>query len=309
MGWINRLLLLLSFGGLCMLTGCPVCRTAACVTNSDSVSEVITFRLPDVPSTLQDPVDRADYLAIHYWDHFDFADTVLIGRPDVSEQAFVDFLSVLPYTRNAAAAIDTLYTRASAENTALYYFIELGNKYLYEPNSPMYDEDLNIFVLQSLVDNPRIAAIDKLRPRKLLEMALKNRPGDMAADFEFLGRDGIKRRMSGLTAEYTLLYFYDPSCDECERVKERLASAPIVGDMLQAGRLVVLSVSVAGDNEAWRSLNVPKGWTDGRDFGERLVRDAVYDLKAMPTLYLLDREKRILLKDASAEQVGEMLGK
>ena len=162
-------------------------------------------------------------------------------------------------------------------------------------------------VLQSLVDNPRIAALDTLRPRKLLEMVLKNRPGDMAADFEFLGHNGVKRRMSDLTAEYTLLYFYDPTCDECERVKERLASAPIVGDMLQAGRLIVLSVSVAGDADAWRCQDVPKGWTDGRDPGERLVRNAVYDLKAMPTLYLLDREKRVLLKDASAEQVEEYL--
>ena len=33
----------------------------------------------------------------------------------------------------------------------------------------------------------------------------------------------------------------------------------------------------------------------------------VYDLKAMPTLYLLDAEKRVILKDASFEQVEERL--
>ena len=114
-------------------------------------------------------------------------------------------------------------------------------------------------------------------------------------------------RFDEIDAEYTLLYFYDPTCDECGRVKERLASTPIVGDMLQSGRLDVLSVSVAGDDEVWRRMDVPKGWTDGRDPGERLVRNAVYDLKAMPTLYLLDPEKRVLLKDASAEQVEEYL--
>ncbi len=313
MVWINRLLpfVLLCVSGT--LAGCPTHRSAASengMAADAGMAEAVGkpgFRLPDVPPTLRDPADRADYLAVHYWDHFDFADTTLIGRPEVSEQAFVDFLSVLPYTRNAAAAVDTLYTRASAGTSMLYYFIELGDKYLYEPNSPMHDEELHILVLQSLVDNPRIAAIDKLRPRKLLEMALKNRPGDAAADFEYLGRDGVKRRMSGLAAEYTLLYFYDPTCDECERVRERLASAQIVGDMLQNGRLVVLSVSVAGDADAWRRQNVPKGWMDGRDVGERLVRNAVYDLKAMPTLYLLDPQKRVLLKDASAGQVEEYL--
>jgi len=33
----------------------------------------------------------------------------------------------------------------------------------------------------------------------------------------------------------------------------------------------------------------------------------VYDLKAMPTLYLLDAEKRVILKDALFEQVEERL--
>lgn len=66
------------------------------------------FRLPDVPVTLTAPEDRAAYLSLHYWDHFDFADTSLISRPEITEQAFVDFLGILPYTDRAQAAIDTL---------------------------------------------------------------------------------------------------------------------------------------------------------------------------------------------------------
>ena len=54
------------------------------------------FRLPDMPVTLTAPGDRAAYLSLHYWDHFDFADTSLISRPEITEQAFVDFISILP---------------------------------------------------------------------------------------------------------------------------------------------------------------------------------------------------------------------
>lgn len=323
MARIDRFLSLLLLCGGCALTGCPECRTAERTGNPGSAASAAGsgfaaepesgvpgaagFRLPDVPAALRDPTDRADYLALHYWDHFDFADTASIARPEVSEQAFVDFLSVLPYTRNAAAAIDTLYTRAAVGTEVLYYFIGLGDKYLYEPNSPMRDEQLHILMLRSLIANPRIGEVDKLRPRSLLEIALKNRPGDRAADFSFLGRDGCQRRMSQLEAEYTLLYFYDPTCDECERVKTQLASSPTICTMVRSGRLTVLSVSVAG-GAAWRGMAVPQGWTDGCDASERLVRDGVYDLKAMPTLYLLDSGKRVLLKDASAGQVEARLG-
>lgn len=36
----------------------------------------------------------------------------------------------------------------------LYHFIGLSDKYLYEPNSPMHDEELHILVLRALLDNP-----------------------------------------------------------------------------------------------------------------------------------------------------------
>lgn len=33
----------------------------------------------------------------------------------------------------------------------------------------------------------------------------------------------------------------------------------------------------------------------------------LYDLKAIPTLYLLDKDKTVLLKDATAEEIEEYL--
>ena len=165
------------------------------------------FRLPDVPVTLTAPEDRAAYLSLHYWDHFDFADTSLISRPEITEQAFVDFLGILPYTDRAQAAIDTLFRRAATGQEMLYHFIGLSDKYLYEPNSPMHDEELHILVLRALLDNPCLSDTDKIRPRHLLEMALKNRPGDVATDFTVVCRDGRSRRLSDIKAGYVLVYF------------------------------------------------------------------------------------------------------
>ena len=208
--------------------------------------ETKTFRLPDVPDTLTAPEDRAAYLSLHYWDHFDFADTSLISRPEITEQAFVDFASVLPYTPKAQQAVDTLFSRTLAEKEMFYHFIALADKYLYEPNSPMHDEELHILVLRALVNNPRLDEADKLRPRYLLEMALKNRPGDVAADFIVTCRNGKRVCLSEIKAEHTLLYFNDPDCEDCRRVKERLASSPTVNRLLESGRLKLLSICVEG---------------------------------------------------------------
>ena len=50
--------------------------------------------LPEIPDSLSAPEERAEYLCLHWWDGFDFADTTLISKPRITEQAFVDFLSV-----------------------------------------------------------------------------------------------------------------------------------------------------------------------------------------------------------------------
>lgn len=265
------------------------------------------FRLPDIPDTLTTPGERADYLTRHYWDRFDFADTTLIARPEITEQAFVDFLSVLPYTRQAQAAVDTLVERTLVCKTMFYHFVELADKYLYEPNSPMHDEELHILVLRALVGNPRVEELDKLRPRRLLDLALRNRPGDPAADFVFTDRDGRRRRLTDIEAEYLLLYFNDPECDECRSMKERLAASPTLGGLLESGRLEVLSICVEGRTAAWERATFPARWIDGCDAEQRLTRDGLYDLKAMPTLYLLDADKRVLLKDAPLDRIESHL--
>ena len=80
----------------------------ACNARAQAPAAPVPFRLPDIPAVLTAPEDRAAYLSVHYWDHFDFKDPSLIERAEVTEQAFVDFISILPYAGNAPAAVDTL---------------------------------------------------------------------------------------------------------------------------------------------------------------------------------------------------------
>ena len=53
------------------------------------------FTLPDIPPLLVTSEARASYLAAHYWQGFNFRDTALISRPEVTEQALADFLDIL----------------------------------------------------------------------------------------------------------------------------------------------------------------------------------------------------------------------
>lgn len=58
-------------------------------------SEPKMFRTVDVPMLLDTPEQRAEYVAKNYWNHFDFSDTSYVDLPEVTEQAFADYVNLL----------------------------------------------------------------------------------------------------------------------------------------------------------------------------------------------------------------------
>jgi hypothetical protein len=72
---------------------------------------------------------------------------------------------------------------------------------------------------------------------------------------------------------------------------------------LSRRQLALLAVYTEGDEELWRSAldKFPAGWQVGNDASTAIRGRLLYDLKAMPTLYLLDGAHTVLLKDPSYE--------
>ena len=51
----------------------------------------------------------------------------------------------------------------------------------------------------------------------------------------------------------------------------------------------------------------PSWWISAYDKGPKILNGDIYDLKAIPTLYLLDGAKTVMLKDAPVEEVVSAL--
>lgn len=289
---------------------------------------------PAIPASLTDPEKRVEYLAVHYWDHYDFADTTLMRNADYTEQAFVDFIYLLPNVSETSVrhAVGTLIGSAAADPAMFGHFTELAEQYLYDPNSPMRSEELYIPFLEAVIALPSVDSLLKIRPRYQLAMALKNRPGAVASDFTYATAAGKTGRLSALRSDYTLILFYDPDCPDCKRVKQYITDSQVFGKLiagqdgnspvfpegerpLSGGRngggksLTVLAIYPDADFDAWRShlSQMPPAWTVGCDKAQALRGKELYDLKAIPTLYLLDGGKRVIFKDAPVEQIEAWL--
>lgn len=274
-----------------------------------------SFPFPEIPAMLTQPEERKAYLLEHYWDQFNFADTALVNNRGVTEQGFVNQISLLADGATPEKVIreslKNWCSRFMPEAQARQAMMQLADDYLYNPNSPFYNEGLYGVYLETMLEvlpeeDARRSSFDfKLR------LLRRNNVGDKATDFAYYLPDGQKKSLAATSVKGNrlLLVFYDPECESCHEVLRAMTADASLAEAVKAGRVTVLAVYTEGNQEAWKKglADMPEGWIIGTD-RQQVKEEALYDLKAMPSLYLLDGRKRVLLKDAPLGQIRDVLG-
>lgn len=297
----------------CSAAACGHKRAAA--TTADTAQEPVaapeteharTFPMPEAPAILQSVKETEEYLLLHYWEAASLSDTTWLGDADVLEEAFVRFIAAAQAFPDRETSLQAVRNMMKALPTATapdvtHLLTGFADKYLYDPNSPLRNEDMYIEVLRGQIDDPALDDLYKIAPRERLRMALKNRPGDRAADFGFATADG-DGTLYGIEADYTLLFFYNLGCPACAQVHaglEAVMSREPIAAMLRDGRMKVLALYPDSDLSGWRdhSDEIPAGWINAIDPRQAINNGSLYDLRAIPSLYLLDDKKTVILKD------------
>jgi thiol-disulfide isomerase/thioredoxin len=248
---------------------------------------------------------------LHYWDNFDFRDTVALQHPEIGEQAVVDFIAGLhrfPDTVSARA-VKHMLSKAKPYPTSFNYFTMQYAHYLYDPNSPMRNDAYYQPVLEFLLDSCALDKADECRYSSLLKLVKMNSAGNAAPDFDFQLPGGNRGSLYGINAPFTLLFFYEPGCPHCEAAIDDLQTTPALQQVVATGKLTVLAIYAMGDRKIWKAYQsrIPVGWTNGLDRNKQVLTKGLYEIRASPTLYLLDNDKVVLLKDTDLRQVASFL--
>ena len=272
-------------------------------------TKALAFTLPEVPVMLQSVEDRLNFVVQHYWDNFDFKDTAYIHAPDITEQAMVNYLDLLG--RVPAAVSDTCLTQtmqhASQEKKMLDYFVDTFRRYLFDPNSPLRNEELYEPVGRFLATSSLTDGAGRSRARHDLKLIGMNRVGSTAADFVYTLPSGAQKRMHDIRSPYTLLLFYNPDCHGCAETLVAMKTSAILNTSGIMKQVKILAFYPDEDREVWaeHQNEIPAGWINSYDKDLAVLVKELYDLKAMPTLYLLDKDKEVLLKDATVGAIEE----
>lgn len=282
---------------------------------------------PDVlpPAMMEDPQDRAEYMAQNMWNSLTDpsrtypCDSLLVSgvrRSDV-EQKFANWTQVLGMSSRPVAekSVSRLYDRALAcekkdtSSNVFETFASLVDKYLFDPNSPLRDEDLYGAYASRLAAYEGYTEVQKEKYARDARLCALNKVGTKAADFRFADRRGKIRTLYGVEAPYTLLFFSNPGCEACMSIINVLKEDPQISGMISSGRLKVLNIYIDEDLDAWRSYMpvYPDEWYNGFDPDFVIRNETLYNVRAIPSLYLLDSDKTVLLKDAPENRMFEYL--
>lgn len=266
-----------------------------------------SFPYPAIPDTLRSVEQRAGYLSEHYWDNYNFADTLLLKSKEVTEQGFVNFIDILnrfnldnaskgvahkdiaqkgitrkDITQKGIAQKDitqkgiACFTRKAFSNTATKErFENLIEHYFEDQLSPVRNDRVYLIFLEEMKNSPCFDETEKERIAFKIKTTNKNLPGDIAINFKFKDESGKEHQLSDYKDQKVILYFYDPDCENCHKVSAWLKQQTIPAD--------IKVLKMIADNHI----------------------SYMYSLKNMPTIFLLDKENKVILKDCTAQELIE----
>ena len=279
------------------------------------------FPRAEAPSLYADPQDRLVWTVGHFWDRF--TDTTAsypcdstmvngVALTDVESQmgVFATLLREVPLpegSKGVARLFDRIdaFERKYPDTNVFEQLCRLTGSYLYDPNSPVRNEDLYLPFVERLAASDLIDEGYRRAYRWDAGMCRLNRVGTPAADFSFTDSGGKVRTLYGIRAEYTLLIFGNPGCNACRELMEAMAATPEIAALIAGGRLQVVDVFIDPEVDDWMThvAEYPADWINGYDHNYIIRTDMLYNVRGIPSIYLLDASKTVLMKDAVEEDV------
>jgi peroxiredoxin len=274
--------------------------------NSFSVRVAKVYQPPFLPATLNKD-DRINYLKQHYFDKVDFKDTALL-RSMVFANKAISYLSLYSNNRLAQKQLEaefikavTIMLSAASVNPEVFKF---WLDYLVGGFDKYHLDEVITYIADNFQDP--FACEDQQRKtvlQKRLETFKKIAVGKTSPDMEVPDNKGKPIKLSAINSEYTLVVFWSTQCPHCTAMMPRLKE---LYDQQKPKRFEVMAVSIDTSRTAWSAfLKEQKlNWinvSDLKGFAGKSADD--FNIYATPTVFLLDREKKILSKPISLREV------
>lgn len=286
---------------------------SACSGAQKGPSDTRPFPIVKVPSVYTEQEEVMDYVLTHFWDaclnggetfRTDSMFMAGVAKKEMMEQVF-SYAAILENSpldkarESVGKFMDRLEACHDADTLLFSQMVSMLSDCLYDPNSQLRDEDIYSALALRLASSPYVPADMVESYRYQARMCALNARGTAAADFSFIDADGARGTLYGVKSDYTVLIFVNPGCHACGEVVAPFSSEPVM-QLISGGRLTVLGIYIDDEIDKWMESRdeLPAHWINGYDPAGIIRGDSIYSVRAIPSIYVLDKDKKVILKDA-----------
>ncbi len=283
---------------------------------------------PMLPATLQKPTTREDSVAAfryykeHYWDGVDFWDGRLAYTTffeDKVDRYFNQLVSPHPDSVNKEMDYMLSFAKANAEMER-FLLLRFVNRYYSQRY--MWEDAVFVHLYEKYFATNPPSWLSEQGKKTITDRAyslMANIFGSPASEIQLPDTAGKTMSLYGVKKEYTLVVFWDPLCGHCKETLPKIDSVYTTRWKAQGLGIYAVAKENDGTKNDWlkfiREKNIGN-WNHvyySKEAEKERVNNNVpgysqlYDVQSFPTLYLLDKDKRIVAKKLSFEQIDEIL--
>lgn len=256
---------------------------------------------------------RTDYYNKHYLDNIDLADHRLIKTPVYTSMVntYLDKIT-LQKPENLTYSIDLILTKVKDSSISKEFLTDyLLKKYNRLKNSPTYEVAYlhiieNYYLKENafwLNDSDMQALSDEFNRRKPLEI------GQIAPLISSSGLNKRELTLEMFNSEIIILYFFNYDCEHCKRTTSEINKIILRYD---TSYVQVFGVCLGESElkcEKYIKENSFNNWVCGIGSNNTQSIASDYNLEYTPTIYLLDRDKKIISKNVLTSHLDRLLKK
>ena len=243
----------------------------------------------------------------HFFDNYDFSSPYILRMPFYGRSLGTYIVRIVrPEKDEMKLAVDNLVKKIEKNEDVYRYTVDKFYQMLREAPFPELNELAGYVGDTYIVNRPEMwndpDYVAKVAER--LAKAKLNPVGSIAADLKLQDLSGNWISLHDVQAPFTVLYFFNPLCHTCVVV------TPLVYELFKQYRskgLQVFAIFVDNRREEWEPYIIQNGFLDwinvwDPENGAAGIHDK-YDVTAIPTIYLLDRDKKVIAKDIFVDEL------
>ncbi len=265
----------------------------------------------DANGVIIDSLYQRHYYVSHFFDHFDFSDDRIV-RDAIFETKLDEFFTkvVYPLADSINVQFDRLISRTNGKDDIFKFIVHYAAS-MFEREKVMGMDAVFVHTVEEYYMTDRAFWADSATTASMIERAMKLKPtliGQRAPYLNLFDTSGTKRiSLYDVKADYTILYFWDSGCGHCKKTTPVLLE---LSHNFKDKGVIVYAVGTELENEEWKKyiiehqldfINV-SDTPESPDYFR-----TIYDIYSTPRIFILDKNKKIIAKQLTVEQIGDFI--